>query len=68
MTPFATNLKRLMREQNITNKELAAALGVSTVTVQHWRNGRWEPKMSAAIRLSKRLGVSVEGLASAPRL
>lgn len=63
---FAENLKRLMREQDLTVKELAAHLCVSTVCVQHWRNGRWEPKMQPAIRLARKLGTTVEEIAGTP--
>lgn len=62
MTAFANNLKRLMTERGLTVKELAAHLGVSTVCIQHWRNGRWEPKMRPAIRLARRLDTTVEAL------
>jgi len=60
---FATNLKRLMTEQRVTVAQLAEDLGTSTVSVQHWRNGRWEPKMSRAVKLAKRLKTTVEALA-----
>lgn len=60
---FATNLKTRMAEQRLTVKDLAAHLGVSTVCIQHWRNGRWEPKMRPAIRLAQKLGTTVEQLA-----
>lgn len=62
MTAFADNLKRRMTERGLTVKALAAQLGVSTVCVQHWRNGRWEPKMTPAIRLAHALGTTVERL------
>lgn len=61
---FARNLKRLMTQQQMNVRCLSISLGVSTVTVQHWRNGTWEPKMTTAIRLARKLDTTVETLAT----
>lgn len=59
---FAQKLKSLRLEQGFTQKELADAIGVSTVTVQCWERGEKKPSMVALVSLGKTLKTSVDKL------
>jgi len=50
-TMFHTNLNSQMDERGITPSELAKTIGVSKVTVYHWRNGSRLPKLMNMIKL-----------------
>jgi len=51
ITMFHTNLNSQMDERGITPSELAKTIGVSKVTVYHWRNGSRLPKLMNMIKL-----------------
>ena len=50
-TMFHTNLNSQMEERDISPSELAKTIGVSKVTVYHWRNGNRLPKLMNMIKL-----------------
>ena len=52
------NVKRLRSEKGMTQKELAAALGVSYQMVQTWERGARNPKMETIQKIAAALGVS----------
>tara|TARA_R110002051_G_scaffold183409_1_gene252990 strand:+ start:1652 stop:1975 length:324 start_codon:yes stop_codon:yes gene_type:complete len=52
-TMFHTNLNAQMSERKITPSGLAKAIGVSKVTVYHWRKGNRLPKLRNMIKLCK---------------
>ena len=55
---IGTNIKRFRSEKGITQKELAAALGVSYQMVQSWERGARNPKMETIQKIAAALGVS----------
>lgn len=59
---FGKRLKTLRLNRDLTQKELAASVGVSTTTVQCWENGTKSPSMTAIISLSSTLGCSSDTL------
>ena len=48
---FHTNLNVQMSQRGITPTELAKAIGVSKVTIYHWRKGNRLPKLRNMIKL-----------------
>ena len=52
----------LRKEKNLTQRELAAALGVTDRAVSKWENGRGLPDLSLLVPLCEILGVSVNEL------
>ena len=53
-------LEELRTERGIKQEELAAALAVSRQTISSLENGRYNPSIILAIRLSRFFGLSVE--------
>lgn len=47
---------------NITQKELAAVLGVSESTVVNWEKGRSEPTVTQALRISEIVGLPLDSI------
>lgn len=43
---FNKNLKRMLREQGLKQKDLAKLVGVSTATVSEWCSGKKMPRMN----------------------
>ena len=59
---FAKNLRKHMKDKNLTGKIIAEKLNVSTGTVIHWGNGRRLPSVKLLEELAKVLKVSVSDL------
>lgn len=60
---WAQNAARLMREQGVTQEQLAPVMDVETRgAVGHYFTGRREPTLAQIQALSKRLGVTVSEL------
>ena len=59
---FAENLKRIRREKNISQEELAELLNVSRQAVSKWEQGAGYPEMEKMLLLSDRLNVSLDTL------
>lgn len=55
---------RLMR--CLTEKQLAARLGVAPGTLRNWELGNYTPPLKQAYRLSQELGFSIEDLFFGP--
>ena len=55
MNMFASNLKRIRKNQEETQSTLAAKLGVSDKTVCSWEAGRTEPNMEMLEKIAKAL-------------
>ncbi|HBI6884199.1 TPA: helix-turn-helix domain-containing protein [Clostridium perfringens] len=51
------NLKRLRKNSNLTQKELADILGVTTVTIQNYENNRRAPNSETLLKISKALNM-----------
>ena len=58
---FAQRLKSARKQNNLSQKELGDAVGVSTVTIQNYENGQY-PKGEYLIALSRELGCSTDWL------
>lgn len=46
----------------LTQEELAAAVGVSTIAIQHYEENKWKPGMNTISRIADALQVSVVDL------
>lgn len=57
------DLKSLRRRKFLTQKELAAKVGVSYQTVQSWEAGAAMPRLRHVPKLAEVLGVDAEQLA-----
>ena len=55
-------LKELRQAAGLTQQQLAEALGVSRQTVISIENGKYDPSLPLAFKLSRRLGVTIEAL------
>ena len=56
------NLKRLRKEHNLSQEDLAEKLGVSRQSVSKWEQGITDPSTANLFALAKLFGVSVEEL------
>ena len=54
------NLKNLRKSKNISQNDLADALFVSRQTVNSIENGKFDPSLTLAIKLTKYFDVSLE--------
>lgn len=62
MVGFGKNLKRLRTEREMTQPQLARAVGVSNGTVSFWETDKCEPTLGNIVNLCKVLGVSADEL------
>src|SRR5262245_28165793 len=56
-------LQRLRKSSGLTQPAAATAAAVPVATLRNWESDRREPLLSAAARLAKALGVSLDELA-----
>ena len=63
MEIFAKRLKDLRKDNNISQKELAKQIGVSSTCIVRWEQGSRIPTLDTASRVAKFFGVSVDYLA-----
>lgn len=56
------SIKAARVNANLTQQELAEAVGVTTQTINSWENGRREPKVSQAKVLCETLGVRMDDI------
>lgn len=59
------NLNRLRRQNNLTQGELAAQIGIDKVTYGRYERGEREPPISLLCKLSKIYGVSIDEMVGA---
>lgn len=59
---FGENLFALMAAKKITQKELAAAVGVTAATLSSYKNGSKSPTLPVAVAIAKALNVSLDWL------
>ena len=57
---ISNRLKVLRAEKNITQEELALAVGVTRVTINHIENGAYRPSLELAFQLSRFFGQTIE--------
>jgi transcriptional regulator with XRE-family HTH domain len=56
------NLRALREKQNISQEELAQAIGVRQSTISEIERGNRTPSLPVANRLAEKLGVSLDAL------
>lgn len=59
---FARNLKRYLRKDGRSQREIAKALGISKSTLCDWANGRAYPKMDKVQMLAEYFGIKKSDL------
>lgn len=59
---FRANIKRLREQRKWSQKYVANALNVSSISVTRWENGRFEPKLAYVFKLAELYGVLVKNL------
>ena len=59
---FASNLKKLRQNKNLTQEQVANALNISYQAVSKWENGIANPDLSLIVPLAKLLSVSTDTL------
>ena len=55
-------IRALRKERGISQEDLAKRCGVSRQTINAIGNNKYDPTLSLAFRLSRELGVPVDGL------
>lgn len=55
-------IEQLRRERSMTQQQLAASLGVSRQTVISLENGKYNPSLLLAFRLSRLFNLNIEEL------
>ena len=56
------HLEKLRKQRGIKQEELAAALEVSRQTIGSLENGRYNPSIQLAFKISKYFGLSIEDI------
>lgn len=59
-TGLSENIKRLLTERNLTQKELAEALGISGGTLSDWLRGRFYPRRKYIEAMANYFSVPVD--------
>ena len=62
MNNYPNRLRIVMAEKNITNRWLAAQLGVTEMTVSRWSTNKMQPSVAQFINIAKILDVTLEDL------
>ena len=62
---FAENLKRLRKEKGLTQKALAARLGVAFQTISKWERGETHPDIMLLPEIAAFFGVTIDALLGA---
>lgn len=60
---IAENIKKFRKEKNLTQKELASKLGVTSTTIQNYENERRKPDINTLNKIANILGVTINSLA-----
>lgn len=60
MKKMKNRIEEIRKERGINQEELAKALGVSRQTISSLENGRYNPSIELAYRLSKYFGMLIE--------
>lgn len=60
--PIYNNIRKMREAKNITQGELAAAVGVSRQTIVAVEKGNYTPSLLLAMNLAGFFGVSIEAL------
>ncbi|MDE6059514.1 MAG: helix-turn-helix domain-containing protein [Clostridia bacterium] len=62
MSVFATRLRELRTENNLSMKQLAQAINTTDGAISNWENEVNEPKISYLVRLAQFFNVSADYL------
>lgn len=60
---LSERLRQLREKRNMTQAEVAEAVGIAVRTYQHYESGAREPNVSTFVALAQLFGVSLEHLA-----
>lgn len=61
-TRYPNRLRVVMAEESITNRWLAAQLGVEEMTISRWSTNKMQPSVAQLINIAKILDVTLEDL------
>lgn len=59
---FGNKLKKIRKEQKITQGEIAKALNTTKATISRWESGKQEPSITLLKMLASFLSVSIDDL------
>ena len=59
---LAENLKKIRKEHNLSQEQLAEQLGVSRQSVSKWESNQAYPEMDKVIQLAKMFNLNVDDL------
>lgn len=62
MDIFGDNLRDILKEQNMSRRELAQVLGISEATVSRYINKKQMPTMEVIVNMAYELSISVDEL------
>lgn len=62
MDIFGDNLRDILKEQNMSRRELAQVLGISEATVSRYINKKHMPTMEVIVNMAYELSISVDEL------
>lgn len=62
MDIFGDNLRDILKEQNMSRRELAQVLGLSEVTISNYINKKQMPTMEVIVNMAYELSISVDEL------
>lgn len=65
MSTFGDNLRKIRKERNMTQDELAVVLGTSKQVLSRYENGQRSPKVSVVSEYAEKLGVPINALTDA---
>lgn len=56
---FSQNLRKMMRDRDVTAKVISRETGIAQSTLSDWLNGR-DPKLDGVVKIARFFGVSIE--------
>lgn len=59
---FADNLKRMREKKDLSQAQLANAVGVTQPTIAQYEKGMKQPTVATAVDIARRLGTTCEEL------
>ena len=59
---LSENLKRIRKDNNLSQEQLAEKLGVSRQSVSKWENGEAYPEMDKVLQLCKMFNLNIDEL------
>lgn len=62
MTKFISNLKKYRQFNELTQEELANKVNVRRETIARLENGKYNPSLELAVRISNELNIPIEKL------